>query len=153
FVEVDLAKEGHDGKVGMNLLAKIQLPTLPALYGAMLAGVDAILMGAGIPREIPGVLDALAAHRACAIRFDVEGLPADRTEHLTFDPRAHWDGEPPPVRRPAFLAIIASNSLATMLARKSTGKVDGFVIEGPVAGGHNAPPRGEPRYNWRGEPM
>jgi NAD(P)H-dependent flavin oxidoreductase YrpB (nitropropane dioxygenase family) len=119
----------------------------------MLAGVDVILMGAGIPREIPGVLDALAEHRACSIRFDVEGLPADRSEHLTFDPRAHWDGEPPPLRRPAFLAIVASNSLATMLARKSTGKVDGFVVEGPIAGGHNAPPRGEPRFNWRGEPM
>ncbi len=153
FVEVGLAKEGHDGKVGMNLLAKIQLPTLPSIYGAMLAGVDVVLMGAGIPREIPGVLDALAEHRACAIRFDVEGLPADRSEHLTFDPRAHWDGEPPPLRRPAFLAIVASNSLATMLARKSTGRVDGFVVEGPIAGGHNAPPRGEPRFNWRGEPL
>jgi nitronate monooxygenase len=154
FVEVDLAKHGHDGLVGMNLLAKIQLPTLPALYGAMLAGVDVILMGAGIPREIPGALDALAAHRACAIRFEVEQLPAGRTEHLTFDPQVHWDGAPPPpLRRPAFLAIVASNSLATMLARKATGRVDGFVVEGPTAGGHNAPPRGEPRTNLRGEPQ
>jgi nitronate monooxygenase len=153
FVEVALAKEGHDGKVGMNLLTKIQLPTLAALYGAILAGVDVILMGAGIPREIPGVLDALAEHRSCSIRFDVEGLPADRAEHLTFDPRAHWQAEPPVVRRPAFLAIVASNSLATMLARKSTGRVDGFVVEGALAGGHNAPPRGEPRFNWRGEPV
>jgi nitronate monooxygenase len=31
--------------------------------------------------------------------------------------------------------------------------VDGFVIEGPTAGGHNAPPRGEPRFNDRGEPL
>jgi NAD(P)H-dependent flavin oxidoreductase YrpB (nitropropane dioxygenase family) len=154
FVEVTLAKEGHDGRVGMNLLAKIQLPTLPSLYGAMLAGVDAILMGAGIPREIPGVLDALAEHRPCSIRFDVEGLPSDRSEHLGFDPQIHWtETGPPSIHRPAFLAIIASNSLATMLARKSNGRVDGFVIEGPIAGGHNAPPRGEPRYNWRGEPV
>jgi NAD(P)H-dependent flavin oxidoreductase YrpB (nitropropane dioxygenase family) len=153
FVEVDLAKEGHDGLIGMNLLAKVQLPTLPALYGAMLAGVDVILMGAGIPREIPGVLDALAAGRSCAIRFDVEQLPDGRIEHLTFDPRVHWDGAAPPIlARPAFLAIVASNSLALMLARKSTGRVDGFVIEGPTAGGHNAPPRGEPRQNLRGEP-
>jgi len=60
FVEVWLAKEGHDGPVGVNLLTKIQLPNLAILYGAMLAGVDYVLMGAGIPREIPGVLDALA---------------------------------------------------------------------------------------------
>ena len=30
------------------------------LYGAMLAGVDYVLMGAGIPRTIPGILDSLA---------------------------------------------------------------------------------------------
>jgi len=153
FVEVHLAKEGHDGVVGINLLTKIQLPTLPSLYGAMLAGVDYVLMGAGIPREIPGVLDALAEHRSCALRFDVENLPAGRVEHVTFDPEAHWEGPPPVLRRPRFLAIIASNSLATMLARKATGHVDGFVIEAPTAGGHNAPPRGEPRVNLRGEPL
>ncbi len=62
FVEVWLAKEGHDGAVGINFLAKVQMPTLPSLYGAMLAGVDYVLMGAGIPREIPGALDALANH-------------------------------------------------------------------------------------------
>ena len=57
FVEVTLAKSGHDGLVGINFLEKIQLPTLPSIYGAMLAGVDYILMGAGIPRAIPGILD------------------------------------------------------------------------------------------------
>ena len=36
---------------------------------------------------------------------------------------------------------------------KASGKVDGFVIEGPTAGGHNAPPRGETRFNERGEPL
>lgn len=154
FVEVDLAKEGHDGLVGMNLLAKIQLPTLPALYGAMLAGVDAILMGAGIPREIPGALDALAAGRSCAIRFEVENLPEGRIEHLTFDPAVHWDGGvAPKLVRPAFLAIVASHTLAIMLARKSTGQVDGFVVEGPTAGGHNAPPRGSLQTTERGEPV
>lgn len=154
FVEVDLATEGHDGLVGMNLLAKIQLPTLPALYGAMLAGVDVILMGAGIPREIPGTLDALAAGRSCAIRMEVENLPDGRVEHLTFDPAVHWDGGvAPKLRRPAFLAIVASHTLAIMLARKSTGQVDGFVVEGPTAGGHNAPPRGTLQTSERGEPM
>jgi hypothetical protein len=38
FVEIFLAKEGHDGQVGINYLEKIQLPTVPSLYGAMLAG-------------------------------------------------------------------------------------------------------------------
>src|SRR6478609_11402939 len=58
FVEIYLAKIGHSGQVGMNLLEKIQLPTLPTLFGAILAGVDVVLMGAGIPSAIPGVLEA-----------------------------------------------------------------------------------------------
>lgn len=154
FVEVYLAREGHAGPVGMNLLTKIQISTLEALYGAMLADVDVVLMGAGIPRDIPAALDQLARHQTASIRFDVEGLPAGQVEHLTLDPRTLWTtGAPPDLRRPQFLAIIASNSLATMLARKATGRIDGFVIEGPTAGGHNAPPRGEARFNDQGEPL
>ncbi len=153
FVEVSLAKHGHDGLIGINLLTKIQLPTLATLYGAMLAGVDYVLMGAGIPREIPGALDALAEHRACALRLDVEQLPDGVTAQVKFDPAHHWQRNPPVLRRPRFLAIVASNSLAMMLARKASGRVDGFVVEAPVAGGHNAPPRGEPRWNERGEPI
>ena len=153
FVEVYLAKEGHSGLVGMNLLTKVQIPTLPSLYGAMLAGVDVILMGAGIPREIPAALDHLALHQPTSLRFEVEGLPSGRDERLTLDPMGLWTTTPPALRRPEFLAIIASNSLATMLARKASGRIDGFVIEGPTAGGHNAPPRGAPRFNERGEPL
>jgi len=153
FLEVRLAKEGHGGPVGVNLLTKLQLPTLASLYGAMLGGVDYVLMGAGIPREIPGVLDAFAEHRPASLRLEVDGLPADRSELITFDPREHWTGAPPPVTRPRFLAIVASNSLATVLARKASGRVDGFVVEGPTAGGHNAPPRGEMRLNERDEPI
>ena len=153
FVEVWLAKQGHDRPVGINLLTKIQMPTLATLYGAMLAGVDFVLMGAGIPREIPGVLDGLAAHRPARLRFDVEGLPGDAAEYLELDPGAHWEKPPARLPRPKFIPIVASNSLATMLARKANGRVDGFVIEGPAAGGHNAAPRGEPQFNTRGEPI
>ena len=152
FVEVWLAREGHDGEVGINLLTKIQLPTLATLYGAMLAGVDWVLMGAGIPREIPGALDRLAEHQPATLRLDVEGLGAEEAVTIVFNPAASWDGPPPPLERPRFLAIVASNSLATVLARKASGRVDGFVIEGPTAGGHNAPPRGKPELNERGEP-
>ena len=151
FIEVFLAKEGHDGAVGLNLLMKIQEPTLPSLYGAMLAGVACVLMGAGIPREIPGALDRLAVHQPASLRYDVIG---DRDGALLeFDPRGLWVNEPPALVRPSFLAIVASHALATMLARKANGRVDGFVVEGPTAGGHNAPPRGQPVLNDRGEPV
>ena len=154
FVEVWLAREDHSGLVGINLLTKVQLPNLAALYGAMLAGVDHVLMGAGIPREIPGVLDALSGHRRASLRLDVEGLAAGNTVESVLDPAAHWEGKAPiGVKRPWFLPIISSDSLATMLRRKASGDVNGFVVEGPTAGGHNAPPRGKPQINERGEPI
>ena len=40
-----------------------------------------------------------------------------------------------------------------MLARKGGGGVQGFIIEGPTAGGHNAPPRGTMILNDAGEPI
>lgn len=155
FVEIWLAKEGHSGPVGLNLLTKVQMPNLPSLYGAMLAGVDAVLMGAGIPREIPGVLDAFAEHKPAQLKFDVEGLPRGETEYLTFDPASCTSPSiaSAPLKRPAFLAIVSAASLAATLARKSTGRVDGFIVEGPTAGGHNAPPRGELHLNEAGEPV
>ena len=153
FADVFLAREGHDGIVGLNLLTKIQLPTLAALYGAMLAGVDYVLMGAGIPLEIPGALDRLAGHEPASLRLEVAGTAAGEVEELRFDPRRHAVDLARPLTRPRFLAIVASNSLATLLARKASGRVDGFVIEGPTAGGHNAPPRGENRLSERGEPI
>jgi NAD(P)H-dependent flavin oxidoreductase YrpB (nitropropane dioxygenase family) len=154
FVEVWLAREGHAGAVGVNLLTKLQLPNLATLYGAMLAGVDYVLMGAGIPREIPAVLDAFAAQEPATMRLDIEGAGPEVDPTIRLDPRDHWKGAAPrPLHRPRFLPIIASNSLATMLARKASGRIDGFVIEGPRAGGHNAPPRGAPQLNDRGEPV
>ena len=152
FVEVWLAKEGHEGVVGINLLTKVQMPNLASLYGAMLADVDYVLMGAGIPREIPGALDALAKHQATRLKVDIDG-PAEATpEFIVLDPGAHWTptGE---LKRPFFLPIISANSLAATLARKANGRVDGFIVEGPTAGGHNAPPRGETRLNENGEPI
>ena len=58
FAEVYLAREGHDQPVGINYLEKIQTAHLVSIYGAMLAGVAYVLMGAGIPLRIPGVLEA-----------------------------------------------------------------------------------------------
>jgi len=153
FTEVFLAKSGHTGVVGINLLEKIQLPTLASLYGAMLAGVDYVLMGAGIPRAIPGMLDLLAAGKPAEQKIDVEGALPGEEYTIRFDPAAFCGGSPPPLRRPLFLAIVASATLALTLARKSSGRVDGFVVEGDLAGGHNAPPRGPLQLDARGEPV
>ncbi|MCY2954743.1 MAG: nitronate monooxygenase [Planctomycetota bacterium] len=152
FVEVFLAKEGHDGLIGVNYLEKLQFPTLPSIYGAMLAGVDYMLMGAGVPRAIPGILDQLARGEAVHLRIDVSDLPPGEQVVQEFDPRACF-GSGHGLKRPLFLAIVSSATLAMTLARKSSGKVDGFIVEGPSAGGHNAPPRGPMHRNERGEPI
>jgi NAD(P)H-dependent flavin oxidoreductase YrpB (nitropropane dioxygenase family) len=153
FVEVFLAKEGHSGLVGINYLEKIQLPTLPSIFGAMLAGADYVLMGAGIPRAIPGVLDKLAEGKSVELKIDVADAQPGEEFHSTFDPAAFCGGAAPKLKRPFFIGIVASATLAITLARKSSGAVNGFVVEGETAGGHNAPPRGALQLNEEGEPI
>lgn len=152
FVEVWLAKEGHSGRVGVNLLTKLQLPTLPALYGAMLAGVDVVIMGAGIPREIPVILDRFAAGEAATIRIDVKGAAPGDAASVTLDP-ADYGLPRARLPRPDFYPIVSSHVLAGMLLKKSGGSIEGFVIEGHTAGGHNAPPRGQVQYDDQGQPV
>jgi NAD(P)H-dependent flavin oxidoreductase YrpB (nitropropane dioxygenase family) len=149
FVEVFLAKEGHANPIGVNLLTKIQTHTLGTLFGAMLAGVDYVLMGAGIPRDVPGILDKFARGEAASLKLDVTG--ATQSFLMSLDPAEF--GTPKTLKRPKFLPIIASNLLATMLARKANGSIEGFIVEGPTAGGHNAPPRGQTTYDGRGQPI
>jgi len=153
FVEVFLAREGHDQPVGVNCLEKVQLATLPSLYGAMLAGVSCVIMGAGIPRAVPGALDRLAAGEEARLAFAVAGEAPAELRETRFDPREFAGGAPPALARPAFLPVVSSATLADMLRRKSSGRIDGFVVEGPSAGGHSAPPRGEMRLTSEGEPV
>jgi nitronate monooxygenase len=153
FVEVTLARQSHGNPVGINYLEKIQIPHLPSLYGAMLAGVEYVLMGAGIPLKIPGVLDRLANHEPTNYELQVTGAQHHDDTTITFEPRDFAEGRLPPLIRPHFLAIVASNTLALTLVRKANGKVDGFIVEGPTAGGHNAPPRGKLQLNEAGEPI
>ncbi|MCA8981314.1 MAG: nitronate monooxygenase [Planctomycetes bacterium] len=153
FVEVFLAREGHDGLVGVNYLEKIQLPTLPSLFGAMLAGVHYVLMGAGIPTAIPGILDRLARGEAVELSIDVQGEREGFHAKTHFDPADFCGGEAPPLERPRFLGIVSSHTIAARLVRGADGAVDGFVVEGPTAGGHNAPPRSHGELTATGEPV
>ena len=155
YVEVFLAKENHRGIVGINLLEKIQLPNLASLYGSMLAGVDYVLMGAGIPTQVAGILDKLVNHEPVSYRLDVQGAAPDDIR-IHFDPERLFPGIAKlfgKLKRPKFLPIISSTSLAQALIRRSEGTIDGFVVEGPTAGGHNAPPRGTNKLNDKGEPI
>jgi nitronate monooxygenase len=153
FVEVYLAREGHKNPVGINFLEKVQMPHMSSIYGAMLAGVGYVLMGAGIPLHIPGVLDALAAQHPAEYRLAVTGAAQGQDTAMNFDPFDYAEGPLPLLHRPRFLAIVSSNTLATSILRRANGRVDGFVVESPTAGGHNAPPRGKLQLNEAGEPI
>ena len=151
FVEVWLAKEGHSGLVGINYMEKVQLATPAAMLGALIAGVDYVLMGAGIPREIPQLLRDLVAGRRASITIDVHGSDAVRT--LSIDPQALLGDALPVLRAPLFLAIVSAHMLAFYLARDADIRPDGFVIEGPSAGGHSAPPRGRMVLDASAQPV
>ncbi|HEX4005830.1 MAG TPA: nitronate monooxygenase [Acidobacteriaceae bacterium] len=153
FVEIWLAGEGHANPVGINYLEKIQVPHLSSMYGAMLAGVGYVIMGAGIPLHVPGVLDTLARHEPAEYALHVIGAREGDDTAMRFDPRAFMECELPPLDRPKFLAIVSSNTLAATMLRKANGKVDGLIIETRIAGGHNAPPRGKLQLDAQGEPI
>ena len=153
FVEVFLAKDGHKNPVGINFLEKVQMPHLASIYGAMLAGVGYVLMGAGIPLHIPGVLDDFAAHHMAEYKLQVTGAAVGLDTQMHLNAAEFIEGALPQLKRPKFLAIVSSNTLATTMLRRASGRVDGLVIESPTAGGHNAPPRGKLQLNAAGEPV
>jgi NAD(P)H-dependent flavin oxidoreductase YrpB (nitropropane dioxygenase family) len=177
FCEVWLAKHNDDntptgGLVGINRLTKVQLPTIASLYGAILAGVDYVIMGAGIPLKVPGLLDNLVKGQTATFPVDVAGT--DNEFLIEFSPQAFWqaagkaDLAQLPLKRPKFVPIVSSVVLAQSMLKRANGEgptkgIDGFVVELSTAGGHNAPPRGF-RYdpvakshavdlNERGEPI
>ncbi len=143
FVEVHLAKEGHDGIVGINLLYKVQHMMPQSLYGAMLADVDAVLIGAGIPKPVPDVLDALVQGEKISMPFHVTG---GKDYTLNFNPLEVM-GEQLDVRRPDFIGIITNQT-----GMRGLPNADGYVFENPSAGGHNAPPRNKGELNDLHEP-
>ena len=156
FCEVWLAKHNDDnsptgGLVGINRLTKVQLPTMASLYGAMLADVDFVIMGAGIPLKVPGVLDNFAEGKPAKFPIDIAGMENDF--YMEFSPEAFWTAAGKPelakrqLKRPNFLPIVSSVVLAQSMLKRADGKgptkgIQGFVVELPAAGGHNAPPRG-----------
>jgi nitronate monooxygenase len=113
-------------------------------------------MGAGIPMQIPGILDGLAEHQMVSYRVDVEESGADDDHRIHFDPEAVFPGitkQVGPLQRPDFIPIISSVVLARALLKRASGEINGFMIELPIAGGHNAPPRGALKLDETDQPI
>jgi len=154
FAEVALAKErGEGGLIGINFLFKIQLPLLASLYGAMLAGVDYVIIGAGSPAPVGAVLTKLARNEDVSLDLKVQyAAPADDFK-VRFSPAQLFGAAVPPPRRPRLLAIVSSVELASHLVHGPDEPPDGFVVERSTAGGHNAPPRGRRQFDAAGQPI
>jgi NAD(P)H-dependent flavin oxidoreductase YrpB (nitropropane dioxygenase family) len=153
FCFVWLAKEGHSGLISVNYLEKIQIPHIYHLTGAMLAGVDFVTMGAGITLQIPGVLDAIASRGIPSYRVLVEGSK-NGTETISFNPGTFFKTKFPDVKRPNFLPIVSTDVLASLMTKRlPANSIQGFVVEKPTAGGHNAPPRTKGIFDETGQPV
>ena len=155
FVEVWLAREGHPGKIFINFLNKIELPLLYVLYGAMLAGVDGVVVGAGNPDGLPALCARLANQEAITKRLSVLYRQAGEEFTISLDPQRIADGKfaEKPLKRPAFLAIASLGELVKALAESESGAPDGFIIEHHTAGGHNANPVGPMQKDNLGQPL
>lgn len=153
FALVYLAKEGHNNPIAINYLEKIQMPIVYALVGAMLAGVDCVTVGAGIPRQIPSLLDKISrGEEVLSYNVDVIGSET-KTIAQVFDIRKFFGNKLPEMKRPDFIPIVSSHVLAQDLLNRSNSTIEGFVVETHTAGGHNAPPRGGIKIGSNGEPI
>lgn len=155
FAEVWLAKQGHSGPIFINFLNKIELPLIYAMYGAMLAGVDGVVVGAGNPEGLPAICSLLAKHEEVTRSVSVLYREAGEEFATSFDPRQIADGRfaRTPLKRPAFLAIVSLQDLVKALTESENEPPDGFIIEHHTAGGHNASPIGPSHRNAFGQPI
>lgn len=152
FCEVFLAKQNHTCPIAVNMLHKVQNSMLPILFGAIIAGVDMVIMGAGIPKELPRVLNELSLCQPTYLTVDAHPSSQVKTFRKDFDSVRYLDGKKLDLNRPAFCAIISSDTLGRYLIRDPLTKPDGFVVEHYTAGGHSAPPRNKLSYGQLDEP-
>jgi len=100
---------------------------------------------------VPGVLDNLS--KGLDAVFPVEVAGTDEEHFIRFSPKDFWEQAGKPdlaaiqLKRPNFLPIVSSVVLAQSMLKRANGEgptrgIQGFVVELPTAGGHNAPPRG-----------
>jgi NAD(P)H-dependent flavin oxidoreductase YrpB (nitropropane dioxygenase family) len=147
YVEVIRAKQGHRGKVGNNVMWKCALTVLPSIYGAMLAGVDSLLCGAGVPMELPDIVRRIRAGQ------DLEYKPLHGTgtnATLTIaqdDPAALFAETELPKMMPILSNFAFPRRIVDIWAREMDGaRPFAFILENHEAGGHNAPPRNKSEF-------
>ncbi len=129
FAEVFLAKRDHAGLVGIHYHDSARLALLPSLYGAVLAGVDTVLIHASAVANTIQALNRLSRGEAAALEI---GLGTGDALTCGFDPRALGPRTPAPWRPPSLIAVCQSAADAETVSRLE-GFAGGFLMT--VAGG------------------
>ena len=147
YIEVRRAQSGHRGKVGINVMWKAALTALPTIYGAMLAGVDVLLCGAGVPMELPDIVRRLRDGQDLAYA-PLSGTGTNAILRLQGDAAAEVLGTFEP---PKLIPILSNYAFARRVLDVWNREYDGarpfaFVLENHRAGGHNAPPRNKESF-------
>lgn len=155
FAEVWLAREGHSGNIFINFLRKVELPLIFSMYGAMLAGVHGIVVGAGNPYGLPEICTRLAQHEAVSSEISMLYRELGESFRISFEPHEIAQGKlaQESLKRPAFLAIVSLENLVSTLVQGPSQPPDGFIIEHHTAGGHNAAPQGPMKKDDLGQPL
>jgi NAD(P)H-dependent flavin oxidoreductase YrpB (nitropropane dioxygenase family) len=142
YIEVMRAKRGHGGRVGINVMWKCALTALPSIYGAMLAGVDALLCGAGVPMELPDIIARI--QRGEDLSYSpLHGTGTNAALAIAGDGSAELLRESEPPKLIPILSNFAfPKRIIDIWSREYGGaRPFAFVLEHHEAGGHNAPPR------------
>lgn len=154
WVEVTLAFDiaGEDADIGVNLMWELSQAFLPYLYGALLANAKYIMVGAGIPRNLAGIVTDLCHHCATDRELTVslvdnaKGLGYLSSYKIQFDPSKYVEGNPPMIELPTVAPIISSNILirvvSELLQEYDPKKVAVYAELPDNSGGHHMNPRG-----------
>lgn len=150
YVEVMRAKQGHRGKVGINVMWKCALTVLPSIYGAMIGGVDALLCGAGVPMELPDIVRKIRAGEDMDYK-PLHGTGTNAGLSIAQDNSSSLFAEREP---PKIMPILSNFAFPKRILDIWEREFDGarpfaFILENHEAGGHNAPPRNKVEFGER----
>jgi NAD(P)H-dependent flavin oxidoreductase YrpB (nitropropane dioxygenase family) len=148
YVEVMRARMGQRGKIGINVMWKCALTVLPTIYGAMLAGVDALLCGAGVSIELPDIVRRIRAGEDLAYR-PLSGTSTHVTLQIARDGTAPLlEGLSIPRMLPVLSNFAFPKRILDIWERQYAGaRPFAFILENHLAGGHNAPPRNKSAFS------
>ena len=142
-----LAKDEHTNPISINFMEKIQMCHVYSIVGAMLANVDCITVGAGLGFQFPEMMAKIARGENPSYKLELKGETSLVNKILEFDlikfDLIEFFGEKlPELKKPFFLPIVSSDLGVNAIIRGCPkGSIDGIVVEGYRAAGHNAPPR------------